>query len=154
LYSTDFRWFKVHIADLARDYDGKLWTQSIAWPKENPPEAWGITCLTGDTSKPGFATDPGVIHCGQNSGFAACNLAYHLGGRGCRIILLGFDMMMDGDKRHWFGAHPAGLEVQSNYANFMRNFATIDQKALDVEIWNCSRRTALTCFPHYNLDDL
>ena len=143
------------IETLTRDYEGNLWTQSIAWPKETPPEAWGLNVLEGCTAGVSLSTDPGKLHCGQNSGFAAVNLAYHrLNGEGGTIILLGFDMCMQGDKRHFFGAHPGKMEVASNYAHFMQNFNKIDCEALGIEIWNCSRRTALTCFPCYNLDDL
>ena len=153
VYSTDHRWYEHHIGDLARDYEGQLWTQSIAWDKsKHDPEAWGIKTLTGDTSGRSLSKDPKVLHTGQNSGFAAVGLAYHLGAK--RIILLGFDMMKHGDKRHWFGAHPGGMEVESNYIHFMNNFKKIDCKDLGIEIWNCTRRTALNCFPCYALEDL
>ena len=153
VYSTDHRWYTHHIGDLVRDYEGQLWTQSIAWDKtEKDPAEWGIKSLTGKTDGRSLSTDPKVLHTGQNSGFAAVGLAYHLGGR--RIILLGFDMMLDGKQRHWFGRHPDGMEVASNYGHFMKNFDRIDCKALDIEIWNVTRKTALTCFPRYNLEDL
>jgi hypothetical protein len=140
---------------LARDYEGQLWTQSVAWEKsKHDPEAWGIKTLTGKTDGKSLSKDPKVLHTGQNSGFAAVGLAYHLAGPGCRIILLGFDMMKLGNDRHWFGAHPGGMEVESNYNDFMRNFGWIDCANLGIEIWNCTRRTALSCFPCYNLDDL
>jgi hypothetical protein len=140
------------MSDLIRDYEGQLWTQSIDWP-ENKAEAWGITKLKGNTAGKSLSTDPAVLHTGQNSGFAAVNLAFNnLGAK--RIILLGFDMMMEGNNRHWFGKHPGTLEVNSCYSDFIKNFQWIDTKALGIEIWNCTRRTALTCFPCYDLDDL
>jgi len=155
VYSTDARWYKHWIETLTRDYEGNLWTQSIAWPKETPPEAWGITVLKGCTQGIGLSTDPEVLHCGQNSGFAAVNLAYHrLNGEGGTIILLGFDMHVSNGKRHFFGAHPGNMEVDSNYNDFMRNFRKIDCAALGIDIWNCTRRTALDCFPLIDLDTL
>jgi len=63
-------------------------------------------------------------------------------------------MQLEGGKRHWFGAHPAGMEVNSNYAQFMAHFASIDCQSLGIEIWNCTRSTALKCFPIYDLDEL
>jgi hypothetical protein len=63
-------------------------------------------------------------------------------------------MQMDGDKRHWFGAHPPGLEVASNYRMFAGKFATIKPEDYGLEIWNVTRSTALACFPIYNLDEL
>ena len=93
-----------------------------------------------------------MIHTGHNSGFAAVGLAYNLGAK--RIILLGYDMQMKGNQRHWFGAHPAGMEVNSNYNQYMTTFRSIRCENYGIEIWNCTRSTALNCFPIYDLDDL
>ena len=68
--------------------------------------------------------------------------------------MLGYDMQMSGNQRHWFGAHPAGMEVASNYVQFMQAFKSINCNALGIEIWNCTRRTALDCFPIYDLDKI
>jgi len=92
------------------------------------------------------------VHTGRNSGYAAINLAYHMDAT--RILLLGYDMTMSGNQRHWFGAHPQGLEVNSNYASFIAQFRTINPAEYGIEIWNVSRVTAMTHFPIYNLDDL
>ena len=77
-------------------------------------------------------------------------MAYKLGAE--RIILLGYDMRMDGEKRHFFGAHPPGLEVASNYQNFIARFQTIRPEDYGLEIWNCTRSTALQHFPVMDLD--
>jgi len=124
----------------------------VQWPDNQKPEAWGITAFEADTGAHGLSRDPKKIHTGMNSGYAAVNLAYHLGAT--RILLLGYDMQLDGDKRHWFGAHPAGMEVDSNYSNFMRQFGTIKPAEYGIEVWNCTRRTAMKCFPIYDLDEV
>jgi len=80
------------------------------------------------------------------------NLAYLLGAT--RIILLGFDMMMNGKQRHWFGDHPKGLGLASNYHNFITYFRTIEPDEYGIEILNCSRQTALDVFPRHNLEDI
>ena len=155
VYASDYKWYKHHIADLTRDYEGQLWTQSEAWTEKNQdidPGQWGIKCLTAKTQAKGLSRDKDVIHTLSNSGAAAIGLAYRLGAT--RIILLGFDMMLSGGKRHWFGNHPDQLHVGSNYQQFMATIATIKPEEYGIEIWNCSRRTALKCFPIYNLDDL
>ena len=152
IWATDHRWWAYHIADITRDYDGQCWTQDVQWPATDSPQAWNIHCLTSDTAAKGLSRDKEKIHTGKNSGFAAVGLAYHLGAE--RIILLGYDMMMDGNQRHWFGDHPDKLNVNSNYVDFARIFATIKPEDYGLEIWNCSRRTALKCFPVYSLDDL
>jgi len=137
-----------------RDYEGICWTQDHQWedPKKQP-EAWGIRKLIS-VDEPGLSKKQGVIHRGSNSGYQAINLALHLLGEGGgRIILLGFDMMMHGDMRHWFGNHPQPFNHASNYADFVGHFQTINPAEYGLEIWNCSRRTALTHFPCHDLDE-
>jgi len=134
-----------------RDYEGICWTQDVQWCDiKVEPESWGIRKLIS-LDEPGLSRKQGVIHRGSNSGYQALNLAYLLGAE--RIILLGYDMMMTGDKRHWFGDHPGNMNATSNYADFIRHFQTIDPKAYGLEVWNCSRRTALNHFPCYDLDE-
>lgn len=124
----------------------------MQWPKDERPEAWGITCLKADTNAGGLSKDPEKVHTGRNSGYAAVGLAYNLGAE--RIILLGYDMKMRGETRHWFGAHPDGMEVASNYSSFIERFRTIHPPAYGIDIWNCTRDTALDCFPLYDLDEV
>lgn len=134
-----------------RDFEGELITQRVQWEQvKMNPEDWGIRCFESE-HKRGFCTQENKIHTGSNSGYAACNVALHLGFE--RIILLGFDMSMDGDKRHFFGDHPGRLNVESNYATFVECFNTVNPKDYGLEIWNCSRRTALHTFPLFNLED-
>ena len=152
IWATDHRWWNYHISDITRDYDGQCWTQDTQWPAADSPQAWGINCLIADTGADGLSRDKTKVHTGSNSGYAAIGLAYHLGAT--RILLLGYDMMMDGDRRHFFGDHPEGLNVASNYNNFINRFKTINPADYGIEIWNVTRRTAMTCFPIYSLDDL
>jgi hypothetical protein len=149
IYGTDMKWWKYAIADIARDYDGELWTQRVQWTEE--PEALGINCMESEI-KPDLCTEPGKIHTGSNSGFAAINLAYHLGAK--TIILLGYDMGVDGDKRHWFNDRPKELTKDSPYSLFITNLNTIDCAKHGIEILNASRRSLLTCFPMVELENL
>ena len=137
-----------------RDFEGECWTQN-EWienghKSKTDPASWGIKSLVS-IDQPGLSKKQGVLHRGGNSGYQALNLAYLLGAE--RIILLGFDMMIDRDRRHWFGDHPGILNRASSYHNFARNFETIKPADYGLEIWNCSRRTALRCFPQYDLDE-
>jgi hypothetical protein len=135
------------------EFSGRLITQRVQWEEKNKPidpAQWGIECYESE-HRPGLCTEKGKIFTGSNSGYAAVNVAWQLGFR--RIILLGYDMSMDGDKRHFFGDHPDKLNQASNYNTFMNNFATIKPADYDLEIWNCSRRTAMVLFPRYDLDE-
>ena len=148
------RWWNFHVADISRDYNGQCWTQDVQWEakgKKVDPAQWGIKQLIS-LDKPGLSREQGTIFRGGNSGYQAVNLAYLLGAT--RIILLGFDMCLNGTQRHWFGEHPKGVGLASNYNDFVTYFKSIDPAEYGIEIWNCSRRTALTHFPRYNLDDL
>lgn len=149
LYATDYRWWQWAFQDVMRDFEGELHTQRIQWHER--PEDWGIRCWES-AANPGLCTETGKIHTGQNSGYAAINVAYHLGAK--RILLLGYDMSPDGGKRHWFDDRPENLNVASNYDSFAQQFSTIKPETYGLEILNVTRRTALKCFPRANLDAL
>ena len=59
-------------------------------------------------------------------------------------------MMING-KSHWFGDHPN--KVRSKYSSFINFFNQINPQELGIEIINCSKETALTCFPRKDLSD-
>lgn len=93
------------------------------------------------------------IHYGNNSGFQAMNLAYHWGAR--RMLLLGFDCKAQAGKVHWFGDHPKPLRTEpSAFKTWLASFEKLakDLKADGVEVVNCSRETALTCFKRSTID--
>jgi hypothetical protein len=150
LYACDPGWWDRH-KDL--EFDGRKWSQSENWTPEQIEAFPDITRLISRPDK-GICTEPGVINTGSNSGFQAINLAYHLGAK--RIILLGFDMKLTGGKSHWFGDHPLpenappGSKMPiSPYGDFIKAFQTIPPQLPDlgIEIINCTRSTALDCFP-------
>lgn len=93
-----------------------------------------------------------MIHEGGNSGYQAINLAFHTGAK--RIVLLGFDMQRTDGKAHWFGNHPGNMQVPSPYADWLHKFEQLaaDLKVQGVEVLNCTRETALTCFERVSLD--
>jgi len=85
----------------------------------------------------------------MNSGYQALNLAIHFGAR--KIILLGYDMQCGPNgQTHWFGSHPGALEKGAGlYPRFVQNFRTTlpDLERNGITVVNCSRSTALDCFP-------
>lgn len=97
--------------------------------------------------------NPKGICDGSNSGYQAVQLAVHLGA--VRIVLLGYDMKPGVNGRdHWFGKHPVGVRShQSPYESFRNYFKALapQLRALGVDVVNCSRETALTCFPRQPL---
>jgi len=155
LYAADYRWYAHHIADITRDFEGQLWTQHEGWVDNSDrvidPAQWRIKALKG-YNRSGFSRNPGEVHHGSNSGYQAINLACHFLDWKGRIILIGFDMGHDGEQKHWFGDHPYPMNVNSPFDEFIELFNTIKLPE-GIEVINCSRRTALDCFPRMDLDE-
>jgi hypothetical protein len=113
---------------------------------------WPGVQVLRNTGAEGLETEPTGVRTGRNTGAAAINLAVHFGAS--RVLLLGYDMEAKNERNsHWFGAHPIGLRGGSPYPLFRQMFATMvaPLRALDVQVINCSRHTALTCFPRQPL---
>lgn len=88
------------------------------------------------------------VRTGRNSGYQAIGVAVLLGAT--RIVLLGYDMRGD----HFFGAHPDGSRPP--FALCLAVFQTMVQPLRDagVEVINCTRESALTCFPRQSLHEV
>lgn len=145
LYACDAKWWEHH-RGVPGFYGLKFALQSPAgrWP--------GVTVLKND-GVTGLAAEPSALCTGKNSGYQAINLAVHLGAR--RIVLLGYDMQSTGGKTHWFGDHPRALQQTAPYRMFLSMFDTIVQPlaALGITVLNCTRQTALKCFPRVSLEE-
>lgn len=88
----------------------------------------------------------------NNSGAAAISLAMYRGAE--KVILLGYDCQHTGGKKHWHGDHPKGLGNAGSLNRWQESFGQLARKAANagVEVVNCSRETALTCFRRSDLD--
>lgn len=88
-----------------------------------------------------------------NSGQRAIQLAAHLGAT--RILLLGYDCSLE-NGRHWHGDHPAKMHnpAPDEVTRWHSDFSLLVKLLPDVEIVNCSRHTALTCFPQNTPENL
>lgn len=152
LYSSDLRWFPYY-----------HWVPSFAGLKvtldalENiPPDVVVLKHMPED----GVSYDPTGLRTGaysgsRNSGAAAINLAVHLGAR--RIVLLGYDMAPTPDGQvHFFGHHPWTHQRSSKYQEFRRLIGTMvaPLAASGIAVVNCSRSTALECFPRQPLREV
>lgn len=138
-------------------FRGELWTVSEAARDE-----FGLYWAPhGGPDDCGFNPDPGVINLGGNSGYQAVHLAAMFQGAqlpdfaGSRIVLLGFDMQRTGGKKHNHGDHLGGLPNGANFQLWTGRFAALarDLKSRGVEVLNCTRATALRCFPLVPIED-
>lgn len=136
LYAADSDWWAWHKG--VKDFAGERYSVS------REAERWGVSILR-NTGVDGLEQSPDGLRTGRNSGYQAINLAVHYGAK--RIVLLGYDMRTGAKgKRHWHADHPR--ERQSPFDRFLVSFATLVKPLaeLGIEVINCTRDTALTCF--------
>jgi hypothetical protein len=142
LYACDARWWKWHKG--VPEFEGLKFTLTSP--------VWQGVRLLKNTGAAGLEVKPHAIRNGRNSGYQAINVAFHLGAK--RILLLGYDMQRGpGGKSHWHGEHP--MVQRSPFSSFVQMFDTIVDplKKHGVEVINCSRETALKCFPRMTITE-
>lgn len=156
LYCADvspFKWYwdrgpKGYERVTIREFQGRKYSLTA-----NAAKYHGVVVLK-QWREEGLSLDPHRLCLGKNSGYQAINLAVLLGAT--RIVLLGYDMQVGakGDEYFFAGSHPD--KKRSAYPEFRKRFPTIVQPLKDagVEVINCSRQTALTCFPRKPLSDV
>lgn len=143
LYACDPWWWDNNIRDVREsEFKGELWTQD-----ETAARIHKLNYIKSEP-KPGLGKT--VLHQGSNSGYQAINLAYLFGAK--KIILLGYDMMPMGKKQHWHKDHGNG--VVNPYARWLEKFENLarDLAAEGIAVVNCTRKTALRCFPWNDLE--
>lgn len=86
-----------------------------------------------------------------NSGSMAIQFAASLGAK--TIYLLGYDCSVK-EGIHFHGSHPGGLKnpTDNSTAKWQKEFAGVRKELAHIEIFNCSRRTELACFPLKSLE--
>lgn len=151
LYGSDHRWWKHYQG--CPDFQGLKFSVLAKYRARAIWQHPGLVYLD-NAGERGLTTDASALCTGHNSGHAAVNLAVHLGA--ARIVLLGYDMYRTGGRAHFFGEHPQKLQQADAFEMFRKLFATLVDplRALNIEIVNCSRQTALRCVPKARLEDL
>jgi hypothetical protein len=142
LYCADARyWAHVKGAPAFQGLKYSLEAASAKWP--------GVQVLRNCGTQ-GLELDPTGLKSGGNSGYQAINLAVHLGA--ARVLLLGYDMGPHRGRDHFTPDYPW---APPNYRLFLRHFPSIVQplKEAGVEVVNCTRGSALKCFPYQSLAD-
>lgn len=110
---------------------------------------WGVRRVLVDRGSDKLLVGQlGKIGWGGNSGFQALNLTVQFGVR--KIILVGYDMRVDG-QLHWHPDHGRGMN-NPTAKNVERWRRVTDEaweilKALEVEVVNVSKITALSRYP-------
>lgn len=142
LYACDAKWWDKHPETTA--FAGLKVGQQFVTGREDVH----FLKNTGDAD---LETEPTGVRTGKNSGYQAINVAVHLGAR--RILLLGYDMQMSPTGQRNFVAVPRPAP-DPQFALWIAYFATLvaPLRALGIEVLNCSRQTALRCFPRVPLE--
>ncbi len=102
----------------------------------------------------GLEIDPQTLAHGFNSGYAAINLAYHLGAK--KIVLLGFDMAQDGNQSHFHDGYPTRSTGDKMYIEkFIPGFSHLREelKGTGVKVLNASPNSRLKTFTKITLSE-
>lgn len=144
LYACDGHWWDHHIKQVEKTFLGELWTQDHRAARQH-----GLHYILSER-KDGLSRVDGVIHQGSNSGYQSINLAYHWGVK--RMLLLGYDMSDHGSQTHWHQPHAKFMV--SPFDRWLVYFEKLarDLKDDGIEVINCTRRTAMKCFPMGDLE--
>lgn len=127
----DRNWWEQYLPEVRLTFVGKLFSN-------NDFKSMGIE----QAEKP-------FNSCG-NSGAGAIALAGKAGAS--RVLMLGYDCQYTDGAKHWHGDHPKGFGNAGRIENWPNKFAKLKASLPGVEIINCSRATALTCFPRMDLE--
>ena len=124
-----------------------------------------VKCTPRDTKRPrGISDNPKMVSWNGNSGAAAISIAANAGAK--RIILLGFDMKLDDEKKqHWHDLYgkiankdkrDPRKPIHLPFERHLRGFAEIekDAKRRDIEIINANPDSAITQFKKFTIKEL
>lgn len=148
LYAADGHWWDWHKGAKEPHKVGKVSYPAFTGRfKYTLQKREGISLLKRGPAR-GLSLDPSYVATGYNSVYQAINVAVHFGAT--RVLLLGVDM----HGGHFFGHHPNHSHPPFNYC--LTAFQTLVEplRAAGVEVINCSRQTALTCFPRQSLESV
>lgn len=134
IYGCDDRFWKRYYEDIKTRCSGELWAY-----QDDPCKKFGCNKAR-------------LRSTGGNSGYQAVRLAITEFGA-TRIILLGFDLGRPG---HWHPEHGDGWPnpTQNNMVHWRENLRRLGIEFKEVEIINCTRKTALECFPKMELENV
>ncbi len=158
-------WQPAPWADVLYACDGAWWKCEDLGYGQHALREFGGLLVSGHSNVPGtrhIAVNtvndelyPGsTFGGGGNSAFQAINIAVLWGAD--RILLTGVDCMNPGE--HWHGPHtnikPLVNSRQSTMDNWKKAFSTVAPllAARGVEVINCTRQTALECFPRAKME--
>lgn len=148
LYAADWQWW-MHAKNADhRNFAGTKVTVSF-WPMLGPD-----IMFLNPGQEYGLSDRDDTLNTCRNSGFQAMNLAVLRGAK--ELILCGYDYRKVDNKSHNFGDHPEGLANVSDFKCWVRlvTKSAPDFTARGVKVVNCSRKSALKCFPYEPVENV
>src|SRR5262245_52261547 len=153
LYSSDRRWwseYRGYPTFRGARYGVGLRVGARSAVMGTEPFVVEVLKHTGDS---GLEPDPSGLRTGRNSGYAAINLAVHLGAK--RIVLLGYTMGPVEGRDHFFGKHPPTLPTSTPalYDTFRRLYVSLlaPLAERDITVLNATPNSYLTVFPRTSI---
>lgn len=145
LYWSDTRFFEWHGKEISS-------FQGIKVTCRPQPKRGDIINLL-NTGKTGLETMSYGLRDGGNSGYAAINLAYHLGAK--KIVLLGFDMQTNGKETHWHEGYTSTADNSAMERLMIPNFDSLVEplEKRKVKVYNASPMSKLTCFDKISIEE-
>ena len=136
-------------ADIIYACDHRWWAANYDWVSKTGAALWAWA----DDACAEFGLNKADLkETGGNSGYQALRLMITKF-NATRIILLGYDMKLTGGMSHWHGDHPKGWPQLGNTKDWRMHLSALADEFPNIEIINCSRETALECFPRMDLED-
>jgi len=161
LYGCNLKWWQHYWSPELAAHPAEKWTTN-----REAADLFDLNWIA-EKNAPGLSADPSIVHHGHGSGFTLLNLAYLMGA--ARIVLLGYDLSYASDydgrakrigsgPRHFFGEYPEPLQhwpsvkiQRGRHVELIGLYESVAKQGL-VEIINCTPGSALTCFPHRDID--
>jgi hypothetical protein len=146
IYWTDSRFYKWYKNDIDA-------LSGVKYTIQPSPNQENVKILRRG-NRHGLEINPSLLAHGDNSGYAAINLAYHLGAK--NIVLLGYDMGNENGKGHFHDGYPVSHTSDDIYQNrFMTGFPIIadELKQRGIKVFNASLISKLTCFSKISIKD-
>jgi len=150
LYFMDWGWYNIHKEALGR------WSGLKITACDKCKDEPGVRVLKW-RHRLGLDDDPRFMTRGTCAGFGATSVGAKLGGKGSRLILLGFDMqMVDGRHNYHSGEHKMTVDKAIYVNNFIAPFRSLVAPAKErgIEIINATPGSALPFFPIVHPDEV
>ncbi|HBO2361308.1 TPA: hypothetical protein L4H08_005446 [Pseudomonas aeruginosa] len=125
------------------------WWEAYGSEIDIPAERWSCTRQAIQR----FGVNHHIVYGEYNSGMRAIQFAIWQGAK--RVLLLGYDCSLE-HGTHWHGEHGKTKNPDSKkVGQWHRQFGQVsaEAKTAGVEVVNCSRSTALTCFERIGLEE-